>query len=649
VADETNVTGPVGVRSGRHQALRPLDRGGLRLDGGFWGDRQLLNREVTIPHGMRMLEEHGNLDNLRMAAGKLKGEYHGPLFMDSDVYKLLEAIGWERQHGAAAEQERFLEEAGALLSAAQLPDGYINSYYQVVEPSKRFANPAMGHELYCAGHLFQAAVAEARSLSAAARSAVAGAGNAPSGQRHIGPVADRFAGCLLKELPARPAFVPGHPEIETAMAEMYRLTGSEPLLQMAAQLLGRRGHSSLSFGSFGPEYFQDDIEVAKAEAVRGHAVRALYLLSGAADVYMETGGPELLGSCLSQWADMVSAKTYLTAGVGSRHKDEAFGDRFELPPDRAYCETCAAIASIMWNWRMCLITGEARFAELVERTLYNGFLSGWGLEGRSFFYVNPLQSRGGKTRQPWNYCACCPPNLMRLVASLEHYVASHSSSGLQLHQFVPAAIAQHLTSGWLRATVETQYPQEGWLLFRLHEAPAGDEDIAIRAPSWASDMAVDINGKAQPVEPGPDGYLHLQRRWEVGDEVSVSFPLRPRVVFPDLRVDAIRGCAAIERGPFVYCFESLRAESEPLDEVDIDVSKGDLLEHNTRVAGEAVVELSCSARRRTTGDDNSWPYHQWEREGGAGSEEVRLKAIPYYAWSNRGPSYMRVWAPTVSA
>ena len=227
------------------------------------------------------------------------------------------------------------------------------------------------------------------------------------------------------------------------MAEMYRLTGSEPLLQMAAELLGRRGHSSLSFGSFGPEYFQDDVEVAKAEAVRGHAVRALYLLSGAADVYMETGRPELLGSSLSQWADMVSTKTYLTGGVGSRHKDEAFGDRFELPPDRAYCETCAAIASIMWNWRMCLITGEARFAELVERTLYNGFLSGWGLDGRCFFYVNPLQSRGGKARQPWYYCACCPPNLMRLVASLEHYVASHSGSGLQLHQFVPAAIGQH--------------------------------------------------------------------------------------------------------------------------------------------------------------------------------------------------------------
>ena len=333
---------------------------------------------------------------------------------------------------------------------------------------------------------------------------------------------------------------------------------------MAAELLGRRGRSSLSFGSFAPEYFQDDIEVAKAEAVRGRAVRALYLLSGAADVYMETGRPELLGSCLSQWADMVSAKTYLTGGVGSRHKDEALGDLFELPPDRAYCETCAAIASIMWNWRMCLITGEARFAELVERTLYNGLLSGWGLDGRSFFYVNPLLCRGGEARQPWYYCACC-----RLTSCAWSPAWSITWPGpriaSQLHQFVPAAIGQHLTSGWLRATVETPYPREGWLLFRLHEAPAGDEDVAIRAPSWASDIAVDVNGKAQAVEPGPDGYLHLQRRWEAGEEVSVSCPLQPHVVFPDLHIDAVRGCAAIERGPFVYCFESLHAENEPFE------------------------------------------------------------------------------------
>jgi DUF1680 family protein len=383
--------------------------------------------------------------------------------------------------------------------------------------------------------------------------------------------------------------------------------------------------------------------------VRGHAVRALYLLSGVADVYMETGRQELLDSCLAQWSDMVSAKTYLTGGVGSRHKDEAFGERFELPSDRAYCETCAAIASIMWNWRMCLITGEARFAELMERTLYNGVLSGWGVDGRSFFYVNPLQSRGGRARQPWYYCACCPPNLMRLVASLEHYVASRSGDGVQIHQYVPATIRQRLASGWLGVTVETPYPREGWLLFRVDEAPAGDIEIAVRAPSWAPGIAVDLNGATQSVEPGRDGYLHVHRRWEKGDELAVSFPVRPRVVRPDARIDAVRGCVAVERGPFVYCFESLLGAGEPLDDVSIPVSPGGFVEQDTEVAGHTVVGLRCPGRRSLARSRGGWPYHEHQDDPGNESGEIRLAAVPYYAWSNRGPSQMRVWVPTLSA
>jgi hypothetical protein len=398
----------------------------------------------------------------------------------------------------------------------------------------------------------------------------------------------------------------------------------------------------LSFGSFGPEYFQDDVEVSKADRARGHAVRALYLLSGVADLYIETGRSELLGTCLSQWEDMTSAKTYLTGGLGSRHQDEAFGDPFELPPDHAYCETCAAIASIMWNWRMCLITGQARFAEVIERSLYNGFLASWSLDGKNFFYVNPLQSRGGVQRQPWYRCACCPPNLMRLVASLEHYVATRSADGLQLHQFVPASIRQGLVGGTLGISVSTPYPQEGEVLVRVTEAPATSAEIAIRVPSWASDMAVGLNGVAQGAEPGPDGYLHLRRRWESGDEVSVSFPLHPRLVRPDPRIDAVRGCVALERGPLVYCFELLGDGSETLDGVELLEAPGPVEAH-AEISGEQVPELRCHARRSSTGR-RGWPYF----EGAArpeSSQDVTLSAIPYYAWNNRGPSQMRVWVP----
>ena len=226
---------------------------------------------------------------------------------------------------------------------------------------------------------------------------------------------------------------------------------------------------------------------------------------------------------------------------------------------------------------------------------------------------------------------------MRLVASLEHYVASHSEDGVHIDQFAPATIRQRLANGSVRATVETAYPREGWLLVRVDEAPASDIDIAVRAPSWAPEIAVELNGSAQSVEPGADGYLHLRRGREKGDELAVSFPIRPRVVRPDGRIDAVRGCAAVERGPFVYCFESLEADGEPLDEVSILAPPRDFVEHNTNVAGEAVVELTCPGRRLADGSEGGWPYY--EREGGPASKsgEIRLAAIPYYAWSNRGP------------
>lgn len=641
--------GPVQPGLARVIRLQPLEGGALKLHGGFWGQRQALNREVTIPHGMEMLEEWGSLDNLRTAAGLASKEYQLPLFMDSDVYKVLEAIAWERQHEPVEAQERFYADAAALLAAAQEPDGYINSYVQVVQAGKRFADPAMGHELYCAGHLFQAAVAEVRS------------GGPPAAVAAVGQVADRFATYLLEAVPRMPTFVNGHPEVEMALVEMYRQQGRAPLLALADDLVGRRGQSRLSWGSFHAEYFQDDVPVASAKGVRGHAVRALYLLSGVADVYAETGREDLLRSCMVQWDDMVSAKTYLTGGVGSRHEGEAFGEPYELPADRAYCETCAAVASIMWNWRMCLITGEARFAELLERTLYNGFLAGWGLDGKSFLYVNPLHSQGGVTRRPWYRCACCPPNVMRLVASLEHYVASRTADGVQLHQFMPAVISSAVAGGRLRARVQTGYPYDGSLLVGVQEAPPAPMDLAIRVPSWATGVAAEVNGASQPADPGPDGYLHLSRNWQAGDEVSVSFPLSARVVRPDARIDAVRGCFALERGPLVYCFESAAGRPEvmgrpeavptaplPLQELEGAPRRG-VTERRAQVSKEVVVQLTVQATKsRRATERGCWPY-TGDLPGERGeAREVALAAIPYYSWCNQGISEMRVWLPELA-
>jgi hypothetical protein len=614
----------------------------MLLRDGFWGRYQALNGEATIPHGMAMLEETGSLDNLRIAAGVTTGEYAMPLFRDSDVYKTLEAIAWRRQQQqqhTGAVQERFFAEAVDLLKAAQQPDGYLNSYVQVVEGGKRFTNPAMGHELYCLGHLLQAAVADLRT------------GGDTGGLAGVG---GRFAGLIAELLPGPLAgFVPGHPEIEMALVEFARATGRPELTATAADLIGRRGRPTLHWPQRGPgtrrphyqdscdpAYFQDDVPFEQATEIRGHAVRALYLLSGATDVYVETGADGLLRAAFAQWDDMVSSKMYLTGGTGSRHDRESFGDPYELPPDRAYCETCAAIASIMWNWRMLLATGQARFAALMERTLYNGFLAGLGLDGTSFFYVNALQTRSPKRRLPWYQCACCPPNVMRLLASLGHYMATATGAGVQIHQFASGT----LRSGDLELELATGYPYEGDLVVRVAAAPDRDTDLAVRLPDWAANATATLNSRAQPADPADDRYLHFNRTWTAGDELTVSFPLTPRTIRPRPQIDAVRSCVAFERGPLVYCFETADRPGGNTSLAGISISPGATASPRpgVTVGAHQVTALTVPGAigpARETG----WPYLDTPiAEVGPTAE---LTAIPYYAWANRTPGDMRVWVP----
>jgi len=649
--------GPVMPVSTQCLALRPITSG-LSLAPGFWGDRQRQNREVTIPHGTGMLESSGTLENLRIAAGKSSAEYSLPVFRDSDLYKVLEAIAWERAHGPDPEQERFFASSVELIEAVQEPDGYVNSCVQVAEKGHRFGDPAMGHELYCAGHMFQAAVADARTSK---------------GPAALWPAAERFASMLVDVLRSSQArLVEGHPEVETALVELYRAGGDERFLELADDMLQRRGHESLSWHGFGPAYFQDDVPFEQARKVRGHAVRCLYLLAGAADLYTETSRPELLASNLSQWQDMVSAKTYLTGGVGSRHRDEAFGDPFELPPDRAYCERCAAIASIMWNWRLLLLTGEARFAELMERTLFNGFLAGIGLDGKSFFYVNPLQARGPMVRAPWHFCACCPPNGMRLMASLEHYLATTTDRGVQLHQYASGRVRAEVAGtgagtfgpgpsgpGVFELEVETDYPFGGTTAVRVVAAPAGTCEVAARIPAWAEDVSATVNGRPFGAEPGADGYLRCRREWAAGDELVIEFPLRPRTVRPSDHIDSVRGCVAFARGPLVYCLEGVdvpRAGS--VEGVSVTNASSLVEVPGAEINGHTMVGLKFEGVVSAERAIPQWPYYDKRRAGAEdGGREglgrldkgavsrAELLAMPYFAWANRGESDMRVWLP----
>jgi hypothetical protein len=402
--------GPVRPTAAAAVAHRPLDGNRVRLASGLLHAWQQRNLEISLPLALRQLETAGNLANLRLAISGGGPGYRGPQFMDSDLYKTLEAIGWQLARTADPGLAEFAGEATALLGKAQQPDGYLNSF-GAATGAPRYGKLATSHELYCAGHLIQAAVACHRG----------------AGLTGLLDVARRFADHLVETFLGTQGGLDGHPIVETALVELYRETGHEPYLRLASQFVEQRGHGLIGDSGFGRRYLQDYRTVRESVTEEGHVVRALYLEAGVADVAAETGDSELLATSAARWDDMVAAKTYLTGGNGSRHSGESFGDRYELPPDRAYNETCAAIASFQWSWRLLLATGESKYADLMERILYNTFAAATSTDGNRFFYVNPLQRREDHfeeddpgRRREWFSCACCPPNIMRRVASVLH-------------------------------------------------------------------------------------------------------------------------------------------------------------------------------------------------------------------------------------
>lgn len=467
----------VSTQPSGHAMWRSLPVGGIRLDGGFWAARQDVNRRVSLRRGYAKLTEFGNLHDLELAgqvvagtatAADLASQFRGPLFMDSDVYKWLEAAALELANGPDAELAAMIETLTDLLERAQQPDGYLDSYWQVVKAGQRWTDLEHGHEMYCAGHLIEAAVAHHRA----------------TGGKRLLAIARRVADCIDSVFgPGKRAGLCGHPEIELALVELYRETGERRYLDLAMYFIDQRGHQT--FGKNGwasAGYFQDRVPVREATQVEGHAVRQLYLAAGVTDAYLETGEAALLEAMNRLWADLTDHKTHLTGGFGARHEGEAFGDAYELPADRCYCETCASIAAMMWNWRMLLATGEARYADLLERSLYNGFLSGVSLDGQRYFYVNPLQSRGGIERPEWYGCACCPPNVMRQIALVSHYVATTSDAGVQLHQYMPARFE---TAAGVVLSLDTAYPWDGTVKITVEATPAEPWTLSLRIPAWA--------------------------------------------------------------------------------------------------------------------------------------------------------------------
>jgi len=619
--------------------LRTLDGSAVTIEGGLWARRQATNRDAALPHGYRMLEAAGNFENFRIAAGQSTRRYQGPVFMDSDVYKWIEAAAYEHARVPSDWLLSHMTTAIDIVAAAQGDDGYLNSHYQVAEPGRRWTDFAQGHELYCAGHLFQAAVAHRRA----------------TGDERLLGIARRFADYLDATFgPGKRPGTPGHPEIELGLTELYRLTGERRYLALAGFFLDQRGRGWLGPGRYGSSaYYQDRVPVREASEVEGHAVRALYLTAGVADVYLETGEPALLAALDRQWSDLVGHKLYVTGGVGSRHLGEAFGQRYELPNDLAYCETCAAIGSILWSWRMLLATGQSRFADLIDRTLHNAVLAGVSLDGERYFYVNPLASngqpehlgRGGCRRKEWHLVACCPPNVMRLLASLGHYVATRDATGLQIHQYAPARIATQLPGGEsVTLRMDTAYPWEGTIRMTVEGASRGQWALALRVPEWCVHPAVRVNGKSADGTRNAAGYLRLERSWRDGDTVELDLPMPARLIEPHPAIESTRGCLAIDRGPLVYCLEQTDQDDRAIAELEIDAT-GTLTSRWEPALLEGVTTVRAAGFQVDTAAWQGQLYRPVGSGPPAPRRKVALTAIPYYAWANRGPAAMRVWIP----
>jgi DUF1680 family protein len=585
------------------------------------------NRTATIPHAIAMLEEVGNLDNMRRLIGESDAPHRGLVFADSDIYKVLEGIAWELGRSPDPALRGFFDSTIALLARAQRTDGYLNSYFQREDrPSEPWSDFVHGHELYCLGHLIQAAVAAKRSL----------------GEDALLDIALRFVDRVIELFGAedRPETC-GHPEIETALVELYRLGGDRRHLALALALVERRGKGFIGDGIFGSQYYQDDTTVRETEIMRGHAVRALYLNAGVTDLYLETGDEGLLQSMRRQWDDLVTRRLYITGGTGSRHRDEAFGDGYELPSERAYAETCAGIALMHWAWRMHLATGEATYLDVYEQCLYNVVAAGISEDGCHFFYSNPLQRRpdhgisqeeSAGHRLPWFACACCPPNLVRLFATLENYLVSTSPGRVMIGNYATATV----TAEGVTLDIETDFPDTGEVTVTVH-ATGTVPSIALRVPGWATEAHVTVGGIERVVEP-EDGWMVLEDLSD-GDVVVFSIPPTVRVLAPHPRADGLRGSVAVARGPVVYCLDQV---DNTVDIDSIDVVPESISAH-VDAAGDVRLRAAVVIDPR---DPASIPLYSPLGGAHTGSVTAEVTLRSYSSWGNGASAgSMRVWIP----
>lgn len=624
---------------GADYPITPVSFTDVSFHDAFWSPRQKINNDVTVWSNLRKCEETDRFTNFDKAAGAKEGNFVGLVFNDSDAYKTLEAVGYALQVTPDPILERYADGIIARIAAAQQPDGYLDTAY-ILPPrdsKKRWTVLQHDHELYCAGHFFEAAAAYFQA----------------TGKRPILDTAEKLANHIDSVLgPDKKRGTSGHPEIEMGLCRLYRVTGNEKYLNLAKYFLDQRGRregrDEPDFGT----YAQDHKPVIEQDEAVGHAVRACYLYAGMADVAALTGDKEYIAAIDRIWDNVVTKKQYITGGVGARHAGEAFGDNYELPNKTAYNETCAAIANIFWNHRMFLLHGDSKYIDVLERILYNGFLSGVSLKGDEYFYPNPLEADGQTrfnhgflTRCAWFECSCCPPNIARLIASLPGYVYAIKDDMLYVNLYIGGSGQVNVQNMPVKLTQTTQYPWDDGIKILVEPATTGQFTIALRIPSWAQGhpmpgdlysyldtksgpMHVKVNGDVQHLRTN-QGYALIERKWNKGDTIELNLPMEIRRVLCNEMVRTNRGLAAIERGPVVFCAEGIDNEDSISTMYLPDDAKLDYAFAKDLLGGVGVITADAKM--------------VIEDKGQRVAKSQKMTLIPYYAWSNRGAGPMRVW------
>lgn len=616
--------------------IQPVVFTQVNVDDNFWKPKMQVNANITIPYILKMCKEHGRIDNFLAAAGKRENKICSEFpFDDTDVYKWIEGASYALQGSPNKNLSLYLDTLIAIIGAAQEKDGYLYTF-RTIKPAilhewlgdKRWQKDSiLSHELYNAGHLYEAAYAHYNA----------------TGKKNLLNIATKNADLLVKTFGwGKIEEYPGHQIVETGLAKIYRITGNKKYLDLAKFFLDVRGPK-------GEAYNQANKKVVDQTEAVGHAVRAAYMYSAMADIAALTGDKKYLHAIDKIWEDVVNKKLYITGGIGATGNGEAFGEPYYLPNMSAYAETCAAIASVYWNSRMFLLHGDAKYMDVLERTLYNGLLSGMSLSGNRFFYPNPLASVGQHDRSGWFSCACCISNMTRFLPSVPGYVYAQNNNDLYVNLFMSNSSNIKLTSGKVNITQTTHYPWNGKVDMAINAEKPISFTLHIRIPGWAQQqpvpgdlynssnnqmpVTININGKpfTYKIE---KGYAVINRSWKKGDLVSLDLPMQPKKIFANEKVKADAGRFAIQYGPVIYCLEGPDNKDSIIQNIVVDKMASMQVSYRSDLLnGINVITTDGEASKRQLNTTDLITTKQ------------KVTAIPYYAWNNRGPGEMEVWIP----